>query len=47
MVNEKPNEVTIELELKELIDENDKIIIELKYDGKTMKEIILKRRIND
>lgn len=47
MVDAKQNEVTIELELKELIEENDKIIIKLKYDGKTMKEIILKRRLND
>lgn len=44
MVNAKQNEVTIELELKELIEENEQVIIQLKYDGEIMKEIILKRR---
>lgn len=47
MVNKKQDEVTIELELKELIEENDKIIIVLKYDGQPMKEITLRRREND
>lgn len=47
MVDKKQNEVTIELELKELIEENEQIIILLKYDGEVMKEITLRRRNND
>lgn len=42
-IKEEKNEVTIQLELKELLERNKKITIQMNCEGKLIKEIILKK----
>ena len=42
-IKEEKNEVTIQLELKELLEKNKKITIKMNCEGKLIKEIILKK----
>ena len=42
-IKEEKNEVTIQLELKELLEKNKKITIQMNCEGKLIKEIILKK----
>lgn len=41
---EEDNDVTIMLEIKEMLEENDKVKIIIKLDNITIKEIEIKRR---
>mgnify|MGYP000964563548 FL=1 len=42
-IKEEKNEVTIQLELKELLEKNKKITIQMNCEGKLIKKIILKK----
>ena len=42
-IKEEKNEVTIQLELKELLEKNKKLNIQMNCEGKLIKEIILKK----
>lgn len=42
-IKEEKNEVTIQLELKELLEKNKKITIQMNCEGKVNKKIILKK----
>lgn len=42
-IKEEKNEVIIQLELKELLEKNKKITIQMNCEGKLIKEIILKK----
>ena len=42
-IKEEKNEVTIQLELKELLERNKKITIQMNCEGRLIKEIILKK----
>ena len=42
-IKEEKNEVTIQLELKELLEKNKKITIQMNCEGKLINEIILKK----
>lgn len=42
-IKEEKDEVTIQLELKELLERNKKITIQMNCEGRLIKEIILKK----